>query len=83
MAAMKTHSGRADPGSAGRGQPTGGRGWWKLFTSLNVLDHPVQQLLQRAAWRRVGLLHGLDEKHPELFSLCRGIRLRDSTGARS
>ncbi|MFF9402504.1 GNAT family N-acetyltransferase [Streptomyces sp. NPDC014744] len=42
----------------------------KLFTSTNVSNLPMQQLLQRAGWRPVGLLHGLDEGDPELFYLC-------------
>ncbi|MEU4604895.1 GNAT family N-acetyltransferase [Kribbella sp. NPDC023972] len=42
----------------------------KLFTSTNVSNHPMQQLLQRAGWSAVGLLHGLDEGDPELFYLC-------------
>ncbi|MFF9510602.1 GNAT family N-acetyltransferase [Streptomyces sp. NPDC014724] len=42
----------------------------KLFTSTNVSNQPMQQLLQRAGWRPVGLLHGLDEGDPELFYLC-------------
>ncbi|ATL32123.1 GNAT family N-acetyltransferase [Streptomyces formicae] len=42
----------------------------KLFTSTNVSNHPMQQLLRRADWRPVGLLHGLDEGDPELFYLC-------------
>ncbi|WTY09539.1 GNAT family N-acetyltransferase [Streptomyces canus] len=53
----------------------------KLFTSTNVSNHPMQQLLQRAGWRPVGLLHGLDEGDPELFHLCPSIRLRDAPGA--
>ena len=47
----------------------------KLFTSANVSNHPVQQLLQSAGWSPVGLLHGLDEGDPELFYLCPGSRL--------
>jgi ribosomal protein S18 acetylase RimI-like enzyme len=42
----------------------------KLFTSTNVSNHPMQQLLQRAGWSAVGLLHGLDEGDPELFYRC-------------
>ncbi|MFD7584701.1 GNAT family N-acetyltransferase [Kitasatospora sp. NPDC059811] len=42
----------------------------KLFTSTNVSNHPMQRLLERAGWRAVGLLHGLDEGDPELFYLC-------------
>jgi ribosomal protein S18 acetylase RimI-like enzyme len=42
----------------------------KLFTSTNVSNHPMQQLLQRAGWSAVGLLHGLDDGDPELFYLC-------------
>ncbi|MER6609413.1 GNAT family N-acetyltransferase [Streptomyces sp. NPDC000927] len=42
----------------------------KLFTSTNVSNQPMQRLLQRAGWRPVGLLHGLDEGDPELFYLC-------------
>ncbi|MFB6715807.1 MULTISPECIES: hypothetical protein [unclassified Streptomyces] len=41
-----------------------------MFTSTNVSNQPMQQLLQRAGWRPVGLLHGLDEGDPELFYLC-------------
>lgn len=52
----------------------------KLFTSTNVSNHPMQQLLQRASWLPVGLLHGLDEGDPELFYLCPSTRLRDATG---
>jgi hypothetical protein len=52
----------------------------KLFTSTNVSNHPMQQLLQSAGWRPVGLLHGLDEGDPELFHLCPSMRLRDATG---
>ncbi|WP_405467650.1 GNAT family N-acetyltransferase [Streptomyces canus] len=52
----------------------------KLFTSTNVSNHPMQQLLQRAGWHPVGLLHGLDEGDPELFYLCPSTRLRDATG---
>ena len=51
----------------------------KLFTSTNVSNHPMQQLLQRAGWHPVGLLHGLDEGDPELFYLCPSTRLRDAT----
>ncbi|MFD5193990.1 GNAT family N-acetyltransferase [Streptomyces sp. NPDC058357] len=39
----------------------------KLFASTNVSNQPMQRLLQRAGWRPVGLLHGLDEGDPELF----------------
>ncbi|MFE7112198.1 GNAT family N-acetyltransferase [Streptomyces sp. NPDC057575] len=39
----------------------------KLFTSTYISNRPLQQLLQRAGWRPVGLLHGLDENDPELF----------------
>ncbi|MBH1933476.1 GNAT family N-acetyltransferase [Streptomyces sp. AV19] len=42
----------------------------RLFTSTNVSNIPMQQLLQRAGWHAVGLLHGLDEGDPELFYLC-------------
>lgn len=42
----------------------------KLFTSTNVSNHPMQQLLQRVGWHPVGLLHGLDDGDPELFYLC-------------
>jgi GNAT superfamily N-acetyltransferase len=52
----------------------------KLFTSTNVSNHPMQHLLQRADWRPVGLLHGLDEGDPELFYLCPSTRLRNATG---
>ncbi|MFF8392640.1 GNAT family N-acetyltransferase [Streptomyces sp. NPDC016172] len=51
----------------------------KLFTSTNVSNHPMQHLLQRAGWRPVGLLHGLDEGDPEIFHLCPSSRLRDAT----
>ncbi|MFF0204554.1 GNAT family N-acetyltransferase [Streptomyces sp. NPDC005017] len=51
----------------------------KLFTSTNVSNHSMQ-LLQRAGWRPVGLLHGLDEADPELLHLCPGTRLRSTTG---
>lgn len=47
----------------------------KLFTSTNVSNHPMHQLLQRAGWSAVGLLHGLDEGDPELFYLGPGGRL--------
>jgi GNAT superfamily N-acetyltransferase len=47
----------------------------KLFTSTNVSNHPMQQLLQRASWSPVGLLHGLDEGDPELFYLCPSSQL--------
>lgn len=53
----------------------------KLFTSTNVSNHPMQQLLRHADWRPVGLLHGLDEGDPELFYLCPSARLRDAAGA--
>jgi GNAT superfamily N-acetyltransferase len=50
----------------------------KLFTSTNVSNHPMRQLLQRAGWSPVGPLHGLDEGDPELFHLCPNPRvLRD------
>ncbi|MDH6455535.1 GNAT superfamily N-acetyltransferase [Streptomyces sp. SAI-126] len=52
----------------------------KLFTSTNVSNNPMQQLLQRAGWHPAGLLHGLDEGDPELFYLCPSTRLRDATG---
>ncbi|MFG3253414.1 GNAT family N-acetyltransferase [Streptomyces sp. NPDC048172] len=52
----------------------------KLFTSTNVSNHPMQQLLQHADWHPVGLLHGLDEGDPELFYLCPRARLPDATG---
>ncbi|MFI7060201.1 GNAT family N-acetyltransferase [Kribbella sp. NPDC050124] len=42
----------------------------KLFTSTNVSNLPMQQLLQRTGWSATGLLHGLDESDPELFYLC-------------
>jgi ribosomal protein S18 acetylase RimI-like enzyme len=48
----------------------------KLFTSTNVSNHPMQQLLQRSGWRPVGLLHGLDEDDPELFYLSSDERLQ-------
>ncbi|MET9844814.1 GNAT family N-acetyltransferase [Streptomyces ossamyceticus] len=51
----------------------------KLFTSTNVSNHPMQQLLQHAGWHPVGLLHGLDEGDPELFYLRPSTRLRDAT----
>jgi GNAT superfamily N-acetyltransferase len=51
----------------------------KLFTSTNVSNHPMQQLLQRAGWHPVGLLHGLDEGDPELFYLCPSTRPSDAT----
>jgi GNAT superfamily N-acetyltransferase len=53
----------------------------KLFTSTNVSNHPMQQLLQRAGWQPVGLLHGLDEGDPELFYLAPSTRLGDAIGA--
>jgi GNAT superfamily N-acetyltransferase len=51
----------------------------KLFTSTNVSNHPMQQLLQHVGWHPVGLLHGLDEGDPELFYLRPSTRLRDAT----
>ncbi|MEU0414688.1 GNAT family N-acetyltransferase [Streptomyces griseorubiginosus] len=51
----------------------------KLFTSTNVSNHPMQQLLQRLGWHPVGLLHGLDEGDPELFYLCPSARIHDAT----
>ncbi|MFJ2774538.1 GNAT family N-acetyltransferase [Streptomyces sp. NPDC087300] len=53
----------------------------KLFTSTNVSNHPVQQLLRRVGWHAVGMLHGLDEGDPELFYRCPSARLRGSTGS--
>ncbi len=47
----------------------------KLFTSTNVSNHPMQQLLQHSDWCPVGLLHGLDEGDPELFYICPDERL--------
>ncbi|MEU6247944.1 GNAT family N-acetyltransferase [Glycomyces sp. NPDC047010] len=44
----------------------------KLFTSTNVSNHPMQQLLHQNGWTPVGLVHGLDEDDPELFYLCHG-----------
>ncbi|MGW1341057.1 N-acetyltransferase family protein [Kribbella sp. NPDC002412] len=41
----------------------------KLFTSTNVSNLPMQQLLQHAGWSATGILHGLDEGDPELFYL--------------
>ncbi|MFI2780688.1 GNAT family N-acetyltransferase [Streptomyces sp. ALB3] len=41
----------------------------KLFTSTNVSNRSMLGLLERAGWRPVGLLHGLDEGDPELFYL--------------
>ncbi|MEU1124874.1 GNAT family N-acetyltransferase [Streptomyces sp. NPDC005899] len=43
----------------------------KLFTSTNVSNRSMQGLLERAGWRPVGLLHGLDYDDPELFHLGR------------
>lgn len=42
----------------------------KMFTSTNVSNQAMQQLLQQAGWSAVGLVHGLDEGDPELFYLC-------------
>jgi GNAT superfamily N-acetyltransferase len=55
----------------------------KLFTSTNVSNHPMRQLLRSAGWSPAGLLHGLDEGDPELFHLCPAERLRapDPAGA--
>ena len=44
-------------------------GLYRLFTSTNVSNLPMQQLLQHAGWSATGILHGLDEGDPELFSL--------------
>lgn len=41
----------------------------KLFTSTNVSNLPMQQLLQHTGWTATGILHGLDEADPELFYL--------------
>lgn len=39
----------------------------KLFTSANVSNQPMHQLLIGAGWCPAGLVHGLDEGDPELF----------------
>lgn len=53
----------------------------KLFTSANVSNHPMQQLLRRAHWDCCGLLHGLDEGDPELFFRCPSTRSVRDAGA--
>jgi GNAT superfamily N-acetyltransferase len=53
----------------------------KLFTSTNVSNHPMRQLLRGVGWHPVGLVHGLDEGDPELFHQCPSARLRGGTGA--
>jgi ribosomal protein S18 acetylase RimI-like enzyme len=41
----------------------------KLFTSTNLSNQPMQRLLARLGWRSVGIVYGLDEGDPELFSI--------------
>ncbi|GGX31319.1 GNAT family N-acetyltransferase [Streptomyces lomondensis] len=47
----------------------------KLFTSANVSNQPMHQLLLGAGWCPAGLVHGLDEGDPELFYFCPEERL--------
>lgn len=44
----------------------------KLFTSAQLSNHAMQRLLQRAGWRPVGMLDGLNDAvgELELFYLC-------------
>ncbi|WP_326665614.1 GNAT family N-acetyltransferase [Streptomyces sp. NBC_00385] len=53
----------------------------KLFTSTNVSNHPMRQLLRRAHWHPSGVLHGLDDGDPELFFRCPGTRTVRDAGA--
>ncbi|MBB3075000.1 GNAT family N-acetyltransferase [Streptomyces violarus] len=55
----------------------------KLFTSTNVSNQPMQQLLLKSGWRPAGLVHGLDEGDPELFYLCPSENLSLSSTLRT
>jgi GNAT superfamily N-acetyltransferase len=55
----------------------------KLFTSTNVSNQPMQQLLLRAGWQPAGLVHGLDDGDPELFYLCPSANLSRSSTLRT
>ncbi|MFF5515730.1 GNAT family N-acetyltransferase [Streptomyces coeruleorubidus] len=55
----------------------------KLFTSTNVSNQPMQQLLLRARWQPAGLVHGLDDGDPELFYLCPPANLSRSSTLRT
>lgn len=55
----------------------------KLFTSTNVSNQPMQQLLLRAGWQPAGLVHGLDDGDPELFYLCPPANLSRSSTLRT
>jgi ribosomal protein S18 acetylase RimI-like enzyme len=39
----------------------------KLFTSTNLTNHPMQNLLARRQFKLSGVIHDLDEGDPELF----------------
>lgn len=42
-------------------------GTTRVFTSTNLSNHPMQQLLVKTGWVPCGLVHGLDRGDPELF----------------
>lgn len=42
-------------------------GTTRVFTSTNLSNHPMQQLLAKTGWTPCGLVHGLDQGDPELF----------------
>jgi ribosomal protein S18 acetylase RimI-like enzyme len=39
----------------------------KIFTSTNLSNHPMQNLLARRQYKLSGVIHDLDEGDPELF----------------
>jgi GNAT superfamily N-acetyltransferase len=39
----------------------------KLWTSTNLSNFPMQQLLLKLGWQSAGIVYGLDEGDPELF----------------
>lgn len=51
----------------------------KLFASTNLSNHPMQRLLEKAGWRGVGMVHGLDDGDPEVFYLYGTAAIRGDT----
>ena len=39
----------------------------KLWTSTNLSNLPMQQLLLESGWQSAGIVYGLDDGDPELF----------------
>lgn len=42
----------------------------RVFTSTNLSNASMHQLLLAAGWQACGLVHGLDEGDPEVFYFC-------------